>query len=92
MPHAKGKRPLHRRRAGTRQAARSRARPEAPHRWSAQPSPARQTTMVAGIVVMVGGGQPAAQQNMMFGGAQLKPLKASRPRRSKVGTRRHERH
>ena len=34
--------------------------------------------MVAGIVVMVGGGQqPAAQQNMMFGGAQLKPLKAS---------------
>ena len=76
---AKGKRPLHRhgvlardRQPGAERALKRR------DRWSAQPSPARQTTMVAGIVVMVGGGQqPAAQQNMMFGGAQLKPLKAS---------------
>ncbi len=64
---AKGKRPLHRhgvlardRQPGAERALKRR------DRWSAQPSPARQTTMVAGIVVMVGGGQqPAAQQNMM---------------------------
>ena len=50
--------------------------------------------MVAGIVVMVGGNQqPAAQQNMMFGGAQLKPLSVvvSAFREGGQPARRHER-
>ena len=35
--------------------------------------------MSAGIVVLVGGGAPSAQQGMMFGGAQLKPLARTGP-------------